>query len=207
HNLDQYNFYFQDEWKVRPNLTLNYGARWEYNPPSNTSPHDNVFVATTPIAGTPLPATPVVNTPGAVSFVKARHWYEGSFGAAIGPRFGLAWSPDFKSGFMHTLFGDGTKSVIRVGYGIAFDTISSFQVTAAAGRVPGLVQSCTTSFNTTTSTFNSITTGCVLPSTINNTVAGGFPTQLPAPTVKPSTLFTPPQQLRTNSPPITVFDP
>ena len=23
HNLDQYNFYFQDEWKVRPNLTLN----------------------------------------------------------------------------------------------------------------------------------------------------------------------------------------
>jgi hypothetical protein len=47
HNLDQYNFYFQDEWKVRPNLTINYGARWEYNPPSNTSPNDNVFVAST----------------------------------------------------------------------------------------------------------------------------------------------------------------
>src|SRR6266852_4831142 len=103
HNLDQYNFYFQDEWKVRPNLTLNYGARWEYNPPANTSPNENVFVASTPIVGTPLPATPVVNTPGAVSFVKARHWYEGSFNGAIGPRFGLAWSPDFKSGFLRTL--------------------------------------------------------------------------------------------------------
>ncbi|HKZ02445.1 MAG TPA: TonB-dependent receptor, partial [Pyrinomonadaceae bacterium] len=45
HNLDQYNFYFQDEWKVRPNLTLNYGARWEINPPANTSPSSNVFVA------------------------------------------------------------------------------------------------------------------------------------------------------------------
>jgi hypothetical protein len=207
HNLDQYNFYFQDEWKIRPNLTLNYGARWEYNPAANTSPNENVFVAATPIVGTPLPATPVVGAPGAVSFVKARHWYEGSFAGAIGPRFGLAWSPDFKSGVLHTLFGDGSKSVIRLGYGIAFDTISSFQVTAAAGRVPGLVQSCTTSFNTTASAFTTITPGCSFNSDLNKTVAGGFPTQLAAPTVKPSTFFTPPQQLRTNAPPITVFDP
>lgn len=207
HNLDQYNFYFQDEWKVRPNLTLNYGFRWEYNPPANTSPGDNVYVAATSIVGTPLPATPVVNTPGAVSFVKAKHWYEGSFAGAIGPRFGLAWSPNFKSGFLHTIFGDNSKSVIRLGYGIAFDTISSFQVTAAAGRIPGLVQSCTTSYNTTASAFTTITAGCVNSPDINKTVAGGFPTQLPAPSVRPTTLLTPPQQLRTNAPPITVFDP
>src|SRR5215813_11568307 len=133
HNLDQYNFFIQDEWKVRPNLTVNYGARWEINPPANTSPHDNVFVAATPIAGTPLPATPVINTPGAVSFVKSDHWYEGDWKWAIGPRVGLAYSPDFKSGFLKSLFGTNNKSVIRMGYGIAFDTISSFQVTAAAG--------------------------------------------------------------------------
>lgn len=207
HNLDQYNFYFQDEWKVRPNLTLNLGARWEYNPPANTSPNTNVFVASTPIVGTPLPATPTVNAPGAVSFVHAQHWYEGNFAKAIGPRLGLAWSPDFKSGILHSLFGDNSKSVIRMGYGIAFDAISSFQVTAAAGRVPGLVQSCTSSYNTTTSSFSTITNGCVLSADLNKTVAGGFPTQLAPPTVKPSSLFTPPQQLRTNSPPITVFDP
>ncbi len=207
HNLDQYNFYFQDEWKVRPNLTLNYGARWEFNPPANTSPQANVFVASTPITGTPLPATPVLNASGAVSFVPAKHWYEGSFNGAIGPRFGLAWSPDFKSGLMHRLFGGNSKSVIRLGYGIAFDTISSFQVTAAAGRIPGLVQSCTTSYSTTTSSFAPITPGCVNSANINNTVAGGFPTLLPAPSAKPSTFFTPPQQLNTNSPPITVFAP
>ncbi len=207
HNLDQYNFYFQDEWKVRPNLTLNYGARWEFNPPANTSPSANVFVAATPITGTPLPATPVVNQPGAVSFVPAKHWYEGSFSGAIGPRIGLAYSPDFKSGFLHRVFGDNNKSVIRAGYGIAFDTISSFQVTAAAGRIPGLVQSCTTSYSTSSSSFSSITAGCVNSPDINKTVAGGFPTQLPAPSVKPSTLLTPPQQLRSNSPPITVFAP
>src|SRR3989442_376465 len=202
HNLDQYNFYFQDEWKVRPNLTLNYGARWEINPPANTSPQINVLVPSTPIVRTPLPATPVVNAPGAVTFVAAKHWYEGSFNGAIGPRFGLAYSPDFKSGFLHTLFGGNSKSVIRLGYGIAFDTISSFQVTAAAGRVPGLVQSCTTTFP-----FTTITTGCINTPDVNKTVAGGFPILLPAPSVKPSTFFTPPQQLRTNAQPITVFAP
>jgi Carboxypeptidase regulatory-like domain/TonB-dependent Receptor Plug Domain/TonB dependent receptor len=207
HNLDQYNFFFQDEWKVRPNLTLNYGARWEINPPANTSPNSNVFVAASPIAGTALPATPVVDQPGAVTFVPAKHWYEGDFNWAIGPRFGLAYSPDFKSGVMRTLFGESGKSVIRLGYGIAFDTISSFQVTAAAGRIPGLVQSCTTSYNANVGSFNSITPGCVNSPDINKTLAGGFPTQLPAPSSKPSQFFTPRQQLRLNSPPITVFAP
>jgi hypothetical protein len=207
HNLDQYNFYFQDEWKVRPNLTINYGARWEVNPPSNTSPSDNVFVSGTPIAGTPLPATPVVNAPGAVSFVKANRWYEGDFKWAIGPRFGVAWSPDFKSGFLRKLFGGNSSSVIRLGYGLAFDTISSFQVTAAAGRIPGLVQSCTQSFSSTLGSFAPITNGCVSSPDINKTVAGGFPQQLPAPNIKPSSLLTPPQQLRTNAPPISVFAP
>lgn len=202
HNLDQYNFYFQDEWKVRPNLTINYGARWEINPPANTSPAANVFVPSTPIAGTALPATPVVNQPGAVTFVKAKHWYEGSFNGAIGPRFGLAWSPDFKSGFMRALFGDSSQSVIRLGYGLAFDTISSFQVTAVAGRIPGLVQSCVSTFP-----FTTITAGCVNSPDVNKTVVAGFPQQLPAPSLKPSTFFTPPQQLRTNAPPVAVFDP
>jgi hypothetical protein len=203
HNLDQYNFYAQDEWKIRQNLTLNYGARWEINPPANTSPNANIYVASTPIAGTPLPAVPVVNQPGSVTFVKANRWYEGDFKWAIGPRFGLAYSPDFKAGFLHKLFGDNGKSVVRLGYGLAFDTISSFQVTAAAGRIPGLVQSCTTTFP-----YTSITAGCVNSPDITKTVSGGFPGQLPAPSVKPSSFFTPPQQLRSNAPGnITVFAP
>lgn len=202
HNLDQYNFYFQDEWKMRPNLTVNYGARWEINPPANTSPESSVFVASTPIAGTPLPATPTVNQPGAVAFVPAKRWYEGDFNWAIGPRLGVAYSPDFKPGVLHFLFGGNSQSVFRIGYGLAFDTISSFQVTAAAGRIPGLVQSCTTTFP-----FTTITAGCVNSPDVNKTVAGGFPQQLPAPSVQPSSLLRPPQQLRVNSPPVTVFAP
>ncbi|HEV2826651.1 MAG TPA: TonB-dependent receptor [Pyrinomonadaceae bacterium] len=211
HNADQYNFYFQDEWKLKPNLTINWGARWEINPPINTSPEDSVFVASTPIAGTPLPANPVVGAPGAVTFVKANRWYEGDFKWAIGPRLGLAWSPDYKSGFLHRIFGDTGKSVVRLGYGLAFDTISTFQVTAVAGRIPGEVQSCTSSFSTTTGAFSPITAcygaGSPAPPSLANSIAGGFPTQLPAPTVRPLSQLTPQQQLNTNAPPITVFAP
>ena len=97
--------------------------------------------------------------------------------------------------------------MIRLGYGLAFDTISSFQVTAAAGRIPGLVQSCSSSYSTTLAAFAPITDGCgTLPSTINNSIAGGFPTLLPAPIKQPSSLLTP-QLLNANAPPITVFAP
>src|SRR5205085_3011802 len=28
----QYDFFVQDEWKIRPNVTINAGLRWEVNP-------------------------------------------------------------------------------------------------------------------------------------------------------------------------------
>src|SRR5205807_4133937 len=30
---NQQPYYFEDSWKVRPNLTINYGLRYEYQPP------------------------------------------------------------------------------------------------------------------------------------------------------------------------------
>src|SRR4029450_2419998 len=65
----------------------------------------------------------------------------------------------------------------------------------------------TQSFSSTLGSFAPITNGCVSSPDINKTVAGGFPQQLPAPNIKPSSLLTPPQQLRTNAPPISVFAP
>jgi hypothetical protein len=116
----QYNFYFQDEWKIRRNLTFNYGARWELNPPPTDS-HDRVFV----------PDRPVDGSQGTVTYVRAKNWFKRLNLAAIAPRVSLAWDP----------WSNG-KSVIRLGYGIAYDTISTFQVTSINGKVPGSVLQC-----------------------------------------------------------------
>ncbi|PYS84308.1 MAG: TonB-dependent receptor [Acidobacteria bacterium] len=187
HKLNQYNFYVQDEWKVRSNLTLDYGVRWEINPAATTVGGD-VLRAATPIQA------------GPTTFVRAKTWYDISKWKNIGPRVGLAYSPNWKSGFMHALFGDSGKSVIRAGYGIAYDTISSFQVTAAAGRVPGLLVTCSSTFPFTTAT-----NGCAPPP--STTIASGFPQTLNPPTTKPSTFLTLPAQLFSNAPPISVFAP
>ena len=200
HNLNQYNFFAQDEWQMRPNLTLNYGVRAEINPPGYTS-GGQTYVPGSPITQTPGPATPVVGAPGAVTFVKADGWYERKNYIAIGPSVGLAWSPNATSELGQAFLGAGRRSVFRVGYRMAFDTISSFQITAAAGRVPGLITSCSSSFP-----FTAITAGCS-PVTTPNATLSGFQRQLAAPTGKPLDGLRATLQLNSNSPTLTVFAP
>jgi hypothetical protein len=186
HLVNQYNLYVQDEWKARSNLTLNYGVRWEINPAPHTA-DGKTYVASTPILE------------GPTTFVKADSWYKRDNLGAFGPSLGLAYAPDFKNGILKSIFGNVGQSALRLGYRIAFDPISSFQITAAAGRVPGLLLTCS-------STVGGATTPGCSPAP-NVTLGNGFPNELPAPTLKPSSFLNLPLQLATNAPPITVFDP
>ncbi|HWS90375.1 MAG TPA: carboxypeptidase regulatory-like domain-containing protein [Pyrinomonadaceae bacterium] len=81
------NFYAEDNWKVRPNLTLNLGVRYEY-----------------------------VSAPEEAAG-RIDYGFEADDNN-IEPRVGFAWSPEFKGGFLGTLFGDAGDSSVRAGYGI-----------------------------------------------------------------------------------------
>jgi len=173
--LKQYNFYFQDEWKLRRNITFHYGARWELN------------LAPTEAGGRVFAPKGNFEGPDLVSFVPADTWYGRNNVGAIGPRVGLTWSP-----------GQSGKTVFRTGYGISFDPISSFQITAAAGRVPGITTSCQSNPGGAT------TAGCT--SVPDARINERFPLELPPPTNKPSSFLTPPRQLLNAAPQLTIFD-
>src|SRR5439155_20386685 len=56
HRLQQYDSYLEDEWRIRPNLTLNAGVRWEANL-APTEAGGRVYVPDKSITGSEGPLT------------------------------------------------------------------------------------------------------------------------------------------------------
>lgn len=101
-------FFLQDDFKVRPNLTLNLGVRYEYTGQPINVLHD------VSVARETNPATAFYNTALPVS---ARSVPEVPVDKNnFAPRVGFAWSPKFWKG----LFGEDA-TVVRGGFSIAYD--------------------------------------------------------------------------------------
>ena len=126
------SLFVQDDIKVRPNLTLNLGLRWEGH--GGFSEVHNQW-------GTFDPAltNPVTNTPGAILFgsANARHLIMASDYKLFLPRVGVAWSPKSKwavrGGFgMYTTLW----SIDVDGSPLGFGTASGGSTSANPGQAP-----------------------------------------------------------------------
>ena len=131
----------QDSWKIKPNLTLNYGLRWELNTPlADISQHVETFrpgqsstvyscantsntdCTTQDAVGLVVPGDPGV-PPG-----MTQTYYK-----AFAPRIGIAWSP-----------GSSGKTSIRAGWGLFYNPIEQL-VLAQFGAEPPFGGSTTVS--------------------------------------------------------------
>src|SRR5271157_2910738 len=115
--------FFQDDWRIRPNLTLNLGLRWEKTTPTTeghnrqsigfdaTATNQVTQAAEAAYAKSPIPQVPVSQflPTGGLLFASGsnRDPYTTS-NKAFAPRVGLAWSPNAMHG----------KTVIRSGIGV-----------------------------------------------------------------------------------------
>jgi hypothetical protein len=112
----EYGLFAQDSWRARPNLTLNFGLRWEVQEPfeskNNTlvqTGFDQLFGITGP---TRQPTQFNLFPPGQKA-------YDTDYGN-LAPSVGIAWSPNWRSGILHRFFGEGGQTVLRAGYSVAY---------------------------------------------------------------------------------------
>ena len=122
-----YGLYVQDSWKIRPNLTLNYGVRWQPQSAfvslseglyTRLESHDQIYGVSG--AGNLFkPGTLTGTAPRVVPLEIGEKAYPDDI-SNFAPSVGIVWSPEFGDGWFGKVFGSGGKSVIRGGYSQAF---------------------------------------------------------------------------------------
>lgn len=126
YNRNKYTGLFaQDSWRIRPNLTLNYGLRWDvispwsekYNQLQTLVLGEQSRVYPGAPAGLVFPGDPGV--PRTLAPTKCD---------SFAPRIGFSYSPDRQNGLLAKIFGGPGKTNIRAGYGFfytAFEGLSA----------------------------------------------------------------------------------
>jgi len=127
----EYDFFIQDDWRIRPNLALNLGLRYEWKP----TPFEVNSLAST----VPNPLGDGYHLVNPANYFDPANWDNGNWqtgypiwvgtGADFrltGPKYGNSlweasktnWGP--RMGFSWDPFGDG-RTAVRAGYGISYD--------------------------------------------------------------------------------------
>jgi Carboxypeptidase regulatory-like domain len=144
----------QDSWKIKPNVTLNYGLRWELNTPLTDIGHrvqtyrvgqNSAIYPCTITPNDPLYATFGTDcnaagvTPTGLVFPGDKGVPNGmtaTYYRAFAPRLGLNWSPGWNSGFGKKLTGGPSKTSIGLGWGLFYNPIEQLVLEQFSAEPP-----------------------------------------------------------------------
>jgi hypothetical protein len=141
----QFDFFGQDAWKLKPNVILDYGLRWEWNTPQADAGHR--IQAFRPGQATGIypcvlnPSDPLLGLvggsdcspqgPGGSAFPLGMVFpgdpgvpsgLTNNYLRAFAPRLGLAWSPNWSKGWLAKIWGGPGSSSVRLGWGVFYDS-------------------------------------------------------------------------------------
>ncbi|HWT67034.1 MAG TPA: TonB-dependent receptor, partial [Terracidiphilus sp.] len=121
----------QDSWQARPNLTVNFGVRWDMLPPWSEKYNQlQTFVLGEQSEVYPGAPEGMVfpGDKGVASSLTPTKW------SNFSPRAGVAWSPNFQNHWLERMFGAAGKSSIHAGFGMFY--------TAFEGLSAGIMSAC-----------------------------------------------------------------
>ena len=118
-NFEIYSGYIADQWRIKPNLTLNLGLRYDLYTPLN-DPRGLYYEPVLSNLDNPLES--LLNPNGTYNFVGTSFGKKGDFFRPdknnFGPNISVAWSPMMEKGFFSKILPSST--VIRGGFRISY---------------------------------------------------------------------------------------
>lgn len=144
YTLHESGYYFQDDWRLRRNLTLNLGMRYEFfGRPNEKNGIQGTIQGADQVNG--------VNQLTNLTVARSNAWYKQDWNN-FAPRVGFAWD----------IFGDG-KTSLRGNYGIFYDRSVGAVVNLADGNTPGFSQGVLVFPNATAGSDIRVSDGAPLP--------------------------------------------
>jgi hypothetical protein len=141
--------YFQDAWRVKPNLTINGGLRYELQYPFyplNSSYSTATLDDLCGVSGVSSSTTCNLFQPGLqpgkhpqfINFGKGQRAYNVDYGN-IAPSIGAAWTPTSRRGLLGAVMGPEGDFVVRGGYTRAFSRNGMNDFSGVFNANPGVV--------------------------------------------------------------------
>ncbi len=150
-HMNETGLFAQDAWRVKPNVTFNYGLRYELQLP--IVPENSLYSTVTVAdacgpSGTGNSFGTLCNTfaPGTLTGTKTAGYRQYTTGTKgyntdwnnVAPSVGVAWLPNVRSGLLRDILGDPDQATLRAAYARAYNREGLGAMTTRYENNPGV---------------------------------------------------------------------